>query len=135
MLHIWVTYSFLEYPPPPQDWISIPRTLFFIFTGRGCSGMWMMMLECQLQTNLRLVAFLNSITHWTIDEACWLLLAGVSSSPGSSRFSNVARRKRREPGKIYHVNDVGWRGLGRAAHARSTVDIESGPYVRSSFFI
>ena len=64
--------------------------------------------------------------------------------PGSSRFSNVARRKRREPGKIYHVNDVGWmEGLGtwprdlaeRAARARSTVDIESGPYVRSSFFI
>ena len=48
----------------------------------------------------------------------------VASSSGSSRFSNVARRKRREPGKIYHVNDVGWRGLGRAARARSTVDIE-----------
>ena len=43
----------------------------------------------------------------------------IASSPGSSRFSNVTRRKRREPGKIYHVNDVGWRGLGRAARARS----------------
>ena len=43
----------------------------------------------------------------------------LASSPGSSRFSNVARRKRREPGKIYHVNDVGWRGIGRAARARS----------------
>ena len=44
----------------------------------------------------------------------------LASFPGgSSRFSNVARRKRREPGKNYHVNDVGWRGLGRAARARS----------------
>ena len=44
---------------------------------------------------------------------------GLALFPGSSQFSNVARRKRREPGKIYHVNDVGWRGLGRAVRARS----------------
>ena len=52
----------------------------------------------------------------------------LASFPGSSRFSNVARRKRREPGKIYHVSDVGWKGLGQAARARSIVDIESGPF-------
>ena len=43
----------------------------------------------------------------------------LASFPDSSRFSNVARRKRREPGKIYHVSDVGWRGLAQAARARS----------------
>ena len=61
-------------------------------------------------------------------------LRTLASSPGSSRFSNVARRKKREPGKIHHVSDVGWKGLGQVARTRSTVDIESGPYVRSFFF-
>ena len=27
--------------------------------------------------------------------------------PGSSQFFNVVRRKTREPGKIYHMRDVG----------------------------
>ena len=30
----------------------------------------------------------------------------VASSPGSSQFFNVARRKTGKPGKIHHVNDV-----------------------------
>ena len=41
----------------------------------------------------------------------------LASFPGSSRFSNVARKKRREPGKIYHMSDVGWKGLRQAARA------------------
>ena len=41
----------------------------------------------------------------------------VASSPGSSQFFNDARRKTREPGKIHHVRDVRWKGLG-AAHAQ-----------------
>ena len=31
----------------------------------------------------------------------------IASSPGSPQVLNVARRERREPGKIYHVRDVG----------------------------
>ena len=31
----------------------------------------------------------------------------VASSPGSRHVLNVARREGREPGKIYHVRDVG----------------------------
>ena len=33
---------------------------------------------------------------------------------GSSQFFNDARRKMREPGKIHHVRDVRWKGLGMA---------------------
>ena len=43
----------------------------------------------------------------------------LASSPGSSRFSNVARRERREPDKIYHMSNVVWKGLAQAARARS----------------
>ena len=49
----------------------------------------------------------------------------LASSPGFSRFSNVARRKRREPGKIYHVGDVGWKGLAQAARARSYANLKT----------
>ena len=40
----------------------------------------------------------------------------VASYPGSSQFFNDARRKMREPGKIHHMRDIMWKGLG-AAHA------------------
>ena len=36
-------------------------------------------------------------------------------SIGSSQFFNDAQRKAREPGKIHHVRDNMWKGLG-AAH-------------------
>ena len=36
----------------------------------------------------------------------------LASYPGSSQFFDDARRKIREPGKIHHVCDVRWKGLG-----------------------
>ena len=53
------------------------------------------------------------------NSASGLYTIQLASSPGSSRSSNVARRKRREPGKIYHVSDVGWKGFALAARTRS----------------
>ena len=38
----------------------------------------------------------------------------LASYSGSSQFFNDARRKTREPGKIHHVHDVRWKGLGAA---------------------
>ena len=39
------------------------------------------------------------------DPLWWHLFLALY--PGSSQFFNVAHRKTREPGKIYHVHDVG----------------------------
>ena len=38
----------------------------------------------------------------------------IASYLGSSQFFNEAHRKAREPGKINHVRDVRWKGLGVA---------------------
>ena len=44
----------------------------------------------------------------------WLISSLVPSLP---RILNVARRERREPGKIYHVRDVGVEATWSAARA------------------
>ena len=41
----------------------------------------------------------------------------LASFPGSPQVLNVARRERREPGKIYHVRDVGVEATWSAARA------------------
>ena len=45
----------------------------------------------------------------------------IASYPGSSQFFNDARRKTREPGKIHHVRDVKWKGLGKRAHSLKNI--------------
>ena len=45
----------------------------------------------------------------------------IASYPGSSQFFNDAHRKTREPGKIHHVRDVRWKGLGKRAHSLKNI--------------
>ena len=64
---------------------------------------------------MKLLAIMTTIALVTVTSAVSMKLVkgmiGEASYPGSSQFFNDAFR---ETGKIHHVSDVRWKGLGAA---------------------